>query len=85
MPTASIPAPDEAQPVTSSLDVPAVIAGSVNLLAFTEALARAGLVGRYDASSGLLVIEPTPAGRTASLALQRRVAKVRALLEEGRR
>ena len=42
-------------------EVPAVIAGSVNLIRFSEALARAGIVGRYDADRGLLVIEPAPA------------------------
>jgi hypothetical protein len=83
MPTASISAPDEELSITSSPDVPAVIAGSVNLMAFTEALARAALVGRYDASRDLLVIEPTPAGHTMPPALQRRVAKVRAPLEDG--
>lgn len=45
----------------SALEVPAVIASSVNLLRFTEALARAGIVGRYDAERHLLVIEPAPA------------------------
>jgi len=35
-----------------------MIAGSVNLLSFSEALARAGLVGRHDAERGVLVIEP---------------------------
>lgn len=44
----------------SSLEVPAVIAGSVNLLKFSEALARAGLVGRHDAARGVLMIEPVP-------------------------
>ncbi|MGC8518874.1 MAG: hypothetical protein ACP5P4_10150, partial [Steroidobacteraceae bacterium] len=61
MPTASIPAPDQAQSIPSSLDVPAVIAESVNLPAFAETLARASLVDRYAASTGLLVIEPAPA------------------------
>lgn len=41
-----------------SLDLPAVIAGSANLLKLSEALARAGLVGRHDADRGVLVIEP---------------------------
>lgn len=41
-------------------DVPAIIDGSVNLLRFTEALARAGIVGRYDPDRGALVIEPQP-------------------------
>lgn len=49
---------------TRALEVPAVIAGSVNLLKFSEALARAGLIGRYDAGRGILVIEPAiPAAR----------------------
>ena len=39
-------------------EVPAVIAGSVNLMRFSEALARAGIVGRFDSARGLLVIEP---------------------------
>jgi hypothetical protein len=39
------------------LEVPAVIAGNVNLLHFSEAIARAGLVGRHDADRGVLVIE----------------------------
>ena len=39
------------------LEVPAVIAGNVNLLRFSEAIARAGLVGRHDADRGVLVIE----------------------------
>lgn len=43
-----------------SLDVPATIAGSVNVL--SAALAYAGLVGRYDSASGSLVIEPCNAG-----------------------
>jgi hypothetical protein len=42
-------------------DVPAVIAGAVNLMRFfSEALARAGLVGPHDAARGVLVIEPAP-------------------------
>lgn len=41
-------------------DVPAVIAGAVNLMRFSEALARAGLIGRHDAARGVLVIEPAP-------------------------
>ena len=45
---------------TSASEVPAVIAGSVNLLKFSEALARAGIVGRYDSARGVLVIEPVP-------------------------
>lgn len=43
---------------TDANEVPAVIAGSVNLLAFSGALARVGLIGRHDADRGLLVIEP---------------------------
>lgn len=46
----------------SALEVPAVIAGSVNLVAFSGALAQAGIVGRFDADRGILVIEPA-AGR----------------------
>jgi hypothetical protein len=42
----------------SALEVPAAIAGSVNLVAFSGALAQAGIVGRYDADRGILVIEP---------------------------
>jgi hypothetical protein len=45
----------------STCEVPAVIAGSVNLLRFSEALARAGILGRYDADRGVLVIEPAVA------------------------
>jgi hypothetical protein len=41
----------------SALEVPAAIAGSVNLMAFSGALAQAGIVGRYDADRGILVIE----------------------------
>ena len=44
-----------------ALEVPAVIASSVNLVRFSEALARAGLAGRHDAVRGVLVIEPVPA------------------------
>ena len=33
-----------------ALEIPAVIAGSVNLLRFSAALAQAGLIGRHDAS-----------------------------------
>jgi hypothetical protein len=43
---------------TDATEVPAVIAGSVNLLRFSAALASAGLVGRHDADRGVLVIEP---------------------------
>lgn len=38
-------------------EVPAVIAGSVNLMVFSAALAMAGIVGRHDADRGILVIE----------------------------
>ena len=48
------PAPRQAR----ALEVPAVIAPSVNLMRFSEALALAGLVGRHDASRGVLVIQP---------------------------
>ncbi len=46
-----------AAPQASVHEVPAVIAGSVNLLRFSEAIARAGLIGRHDAARGVLVIE----------------------------
>lgn len=42
-------------------EVLAVIAGSVNLMRFAHGLALAGLVGRHDASRGVLVIEAAPA------------------------
>lgn len=42
----------------SAGEVSAVIAGSVNLLKFTEALARAGIVGRFDSDRRVLVLEP---------------------------
>ena len=48
------PAPRQAR----ALEVPAVIAPSVNLMRFSEALAMAGLVGRHDSNRGVLVIEP---------------------------
>ncbi len=63
----------------SALEVPAVIAGEVNLLKFTEALARVGLVGRHDATRGVLVIEPADRQLGGYRATQ--VAKVRALLD----
>ena len=47
-----------ATPKATLSTVPALIAGSVNLLRFSEALARAGLVGRHDADRGALIIEP---------------------------
>lgn len=50
-----------AAPRASVHEVPAVIAGSVNLVRFSEAIARAGLVGRHDAVRGVLVIEPADA------------------------
>lgn len=50
-------------PAHPALEVPAVIAGSVNLMQFSEALAIAGIVGRYDPKRHVLVIEP--AGRHA--------------------
>ena len=58
------PVPAEPIPGASSPALPelsAVIAGNVNLLRFSEALARAGLVGRHDADRGVLVIEPAHA------------------------
>ena len=39
-------------------EVPAVIAGSVNLMAFSGALAQVGIIGRFDRDRGVLVIEP---------------------------
>jgi hypothetical protein len=50
-------------PTEAHTEVPAVIAGSVNLLKFSEALALAGLIGRHDADRGLLVIEPAQEAR----------------------
>ena len=50
-------------PTEAQSDVPAVIAGSVNLMAFAGALAQAGIVGRYDADRGVLVIEPAQGAR----------------------
>lgn len=41
-----------------SVEVRAVIAGNVPLVRLSEALARAGLIGRHDADRGVLVIEP---------------------------
>ena len=38
-----------------------MIAGSVNLMRFAHGLALAGLVGRHDASRGVLVIEAAEA------------------------
>ncbi len=53
--------------------VPAEIAGNVNLLRFSEALARAGIVGRFDPDRGVLVLEPAKRGvAAASLAHERR-------------
>ena len=52
-------------PTVAQSEVPAVIAGSVNLLKFSEALALAGLIGRHDADRGALVIEPAEQVRTA--------------------
>jgi hypothetical protein len=43
-----------------SLELPAAIAADVPFLKFSEALARAGLMGRRDAARGVLVIEPIP-------------------------
>lgn len=40
-----------------ALEIPAVIAGNVNLMRFSEALARAGIIGRHDADRGVLVIQ----------------------------
>lgn len=44
--------------MTTATEVPAIIAGSVNLMRFSEALAVAGIVGRFDSDRGVLVIEP---------------------------
>ena len=44
-----------------ALEVPAVIAGNVDLLRLTNALATAGLVGRFDGSRDVIVIEAAPA------------------------
>ncbi len=52
-------------PAVVQSEVPALIAGSVNLLRFSEALARAGLIGRHDADRGVLVIEPALAVRVS--------------------
>ena len=41
-----------------ALETRAVIAGNVNLIRFSEAPARADLVGRHDADRGILVIQP---------------------------
>jgi hypothetical protein len=49
---------------TDAREVPPVIAGSVNLMRCSEALARAGLVGRHGPDRGVIVIEPTDAGHT---------------------
>ena len=48
-----------------TLEVPAVIAGSVNLVAFSGALAQDGIVGRFDPDRGILVIEPAKAREPA--------------------
>ena len=44
-------------PAAAQSEVPAVIAGNVPLVRLSEALARAGLIGRHDADRGVLVIE----------------------------
>ncbi|MHB1870888.1 MAG: hypothetical protein ACYCT1_08545 [Steroidobacteraceae bacterium] len=49
----------------SAIEVPAAIAGTVNLVAFSGALAQVGIVGRYDADRGILVIEPVRAREPA--------------------
>lgn len=51
----------------NGLEVPAVIAPSVPCVRLSEALARAGLVGAYDAHRGLLVIEPAVQDRARCL------------------
>jgi hypothetical protein len=63
-----MPAPSLSAPaVVRSLEVPALIAGSVNLMRFAEALARAGLIGRHDPQRGVLVIEPVPQSVKAAI------------------
>lgn len=47
-------------PAVAYSEVPAMIAGSVNLMRFSEALAQAGIVGRYDPDRGVLLIQPAP-------------------------
>ena len=51
-----------------ALEVPAVIAPSVNLMRFSEALAMAGLVGRHDSNRGVLVIQAPEADPAESIA-----------------
>jgi hypothetical protein len=57
----------------SALEVPAVIAGSVNLRAFSRARAQTGIVGRYDAARGVLVIERAKAREPAHDAVNARI------------
>lgn len=68
-------------------EVPAVIAGSVNLLRFSEALALAGLVGRHDADRGVLVIEADDRERQAVIApdTEAGIAWYNGLTEQDRR
>ena len=40
--------------------VPAVIAGNVDLMRLSNALSRAGIVGRFDGSRDVLIIEAAP-------------------------
>ena len=66
---------------------PALIIGSVNLIRFAEALARAGLIGRHDPQRGVLVIEPAlqlaksviPADAAAGMAWYNRLSKAERL------
>ena len=49
-------------PRTNASEIPAVIASSVNLMAFSNALAEAGIVwGRHGAERDVLAIEPAEA------------------------
>lgn len=60
-------------PAVAYSEVPAMIAGSVNLMRFSEALARAGIVGRFDPHRGVLVIEPAKAREPAHDAANARI------------
>ena len=50
--------------IRNPTEVPAVIAGSVPLVRLSEALARAGLIGRHDADRGVLFIEPAQSAKS---------------------
>jgi hypothetical protein len=67
--------------IRNPTELPAVIAGNVPLERLSEALPRAGLVGRHDVDRGVLVIEPagigppvTPLDRARRLASLGRMA-----------